>query len=189
MCLLTGHQCVITCHISHCHNNHTHLLLSLQFVRIGAHPLCALLRSIWSPGHKVHSSYDGKHPKYMCSVVKSVCHLELAGMTKTPFPLLDPIMVGPLLLCLNIHFSLLPDLLLLSLVAVSKHNISRPSHLLFSQVYAIFDVTQTCVATFYHICCYLDLPCFTVPEAHSVSPQPTAPPSTLLTQTAENHKE
>lgn len=45
---------------------------------------------------------------------------KLAGMTRTPYPLLDPIMVGPVLLCLNIHFPLLPDLLLLSLVAVSS---------------------------------------------------------------------
>lgn len=40
-------------------------------------------------------------------------------MAKTPYPLLDPIMVGPVLLCLNIHFTVLPDLVLLGLVAVS----------------------------------------------------------------------
>ena len=45
--------------------------------------------------------------------------LQLSAMTKSPYPLFDPIMVGPALLCLNSHFSLLPDLLLLRLVAVS----------------------------------------------------------------------
>ena len=45
--------------------------------------------------------------------------VQLAGMARTPYPLLDPIMVGPVLLCLNIHFPVLPDLLLLLLVTVS----------------------------------------------------------------------
>ena len=46
--------------------------------------------------------------------------MQVAGMSRTPYPLLDPVMVGPVLLCVNIHFSLLPDLLLLALVVVCQ---------------------------------------------------------------------
>jgi hypothetical protein len=65
-------------------------------------------------------------------------------------------MVGPVLLCFNIHFPLIPDLLLLSLVAM----------------FAVFDVCQMCVMSICQIRHSLDVPCFTVPSNQSVTSQP-----------------
>jgi hypothetical protein len=79
-------------------------------------------------------------------------------------------MVGPVLLCLNMHFPLIPDLLLMSLVAV----------------YAVFDVSQTCVMSIHQICCFLDVPCFSVPLSQSTDQQET-PEKT--SQTPGSHKE
>ena len=43
-------------------------------------------------------------------------------MTKSPFPLLDPIMLGPLLAYLNVYFGApLPELYVMIAVAVRKH--------------------------------------------------------------------
>ena len=117
--------------------------------------------------------------------------LQLAGMTKTPYPLLDPVMVGPFLLCLNTHFSLLPDLLLLSLVAVSTgHTLSITSlSLSLHQVYAVFDVTQTCVMSIHQICWFMDIPCFSVPATQLVGMQGSTQPRENSPKTASSHSE
>ena len=42
-------------------------------------------------------------------------------MTKSPFPLLDPIMLGPLLAYLNVYFGTpLPELLIVTVVVVRR---------------------------------------------------------------------
>ena len=42
-------------------------------------------------------------------------------MTKSPFPLLDPIMLGPLLAYLNVYFGApLPELFIVTVVAVRE---------------------------------------------------------------------
>ena len=46
--------------------------------------------------------------------------LQVAGMTKSPYPLLDTSMLGPLLACLNVWLPLpFPEVYVLLLVAVS----------------------------------------------------------------------
>ena len=49
-------------------------------------------------------------------------HQQIATMTKSPFPLIDQIMImiGPLLACLNIYAgTLIPELYVITIVAVS----------------------------------------------------------------------
>ena len=51
---------------------------------------------------------------------KLLLYSQLAGMTKTPYPLLDPIMLAPWLAVLNVYSgSLLPEVLVLLAVMVS----------------------------------------------------------------------
>jgi hypothetical protein len=46
--------------------------------------------------------------------------MQIAGMTKSPFPLLDSIMLGPLLACLNVILSVpIPEYYVLVAIAVS----------------------------------------------------------------------
>ena len=48
-------------------------------------------------------------------------NLQIAGMTKSPFPLFDYIMLGPLLALGNLYFgTMLPEYYLLVLIAVSQ---------------------------------------------------------------------
>ena len=89
----------------------------------------------YSPSQLAHTHYLLFFAAFGLQVTKTALHMmvstcvlcgsrhliscpQLSGMTRTPYPLLHPIMVGPVLLCFNIHFPLIPDLLLLSLVAV-----------------------------------------------------------------------
>jgi hypothetical protein len=126
--------------------------------------------ALYSPSQLVHTHYILFFTAFGIQVTKITLLMMMAGMTRTPYPLLDPIMVGPVLLCLNMHFPLIPDLLLMSLVAV----------------YAVFDVSQTCVMSIHQICCFLDVPCFSVPLSQSTDQQET-PEKT--SQTPGSHKE
>ena len=111
-------------------------------------------------------------------------------MARTPYPLLDPIMVGPVLLCLNIHFSLLPELLLMSLVVVSSASaLHLPSLLSSTQVYAVFDVAQTCMMSIRQICFFLDISCFLVPAAQISCQHGTTEPPESTPQTVGSHTE
>jgi phosphatidylglycerophosphate synthase len=110
----------------------------------------------YSPSQLAHTHYLLFFAAFGLQVTKTALHMMLSGMTRTPYPLLHPIMVGPVLLCFNIHFPLIPDLLLLSLVAM----------------FAVFDVCQMCVMSICQIRHSLDVPCFTVPSNQSVTSQP-----------------
>ncbi|CAI8024167.1 Homeodomain-interacting protein kinase 2 [Geodia barretti] len=73
--------------------------------------------ALYSPSQLVHTHYILFFSAFGIQVTKITLLMMVAGMTRIPYPLLDPIMVGPVLLCLNIHFPLIPDLLLMSFVA------------------------------------------------------------------------
>ena len=137
---------------------------------------------------------------------------QLSGMARTPYPLLHPIMAGPILLCFNIHFPLLPDLLLLSGVAVrptflcadnaSPNDLQPPpcfpasllpslppSLPLFSlQMFAVLDVGQTCLMSISQIRHSLDVPLFTVPCNQSVA-KVTLQPAESSPQNTCSHNE
>ncbi len=52
----------------------------------------------------------------------------MSSMTKSPFPLLDPIMMGPVIACLNLYLgALLPELYIIAGVAVSTPYSARMS--------------------------------------------------------------
>lgn len=80
---------------------------------------------------------------------KSVIQMMVAGMTKTPFPLINTILLGPLLACLNVCLSMpFPESYVLMAVAA----------------YNIFDVTTLCVTLCLEISETLGVPLFTVPQ-------------------------
>lgn len=85
-----------------------------------------------------------------CSpIVKNIITVIVSTMTKSPYPLLDSTMLGPLLVCANIFLGCpVPEVYLLSAVLV----------------YNTVDILRYCVGMCREICSYLDISCFTIPH-------------------------
>ena len=112
-------------------------------------------------------------------------------MTKSPFPLLDPIMLGPLLAYLNLYFGTpLPELYVVTAIAVrgmlvclvvlrSQVTVDLGTRLPFDtaissltitftpfsfQIFNVLDISVLCVSLCRQICDYLNISCFTIPK-------------------------
>ncbi len=58
-----------------------------------------------------------------------VCFVQLAAMVKSPFPLVDPIMIGPMIALANVYCgAMLPEFYLLLGIAVSFVSSQRLLH-------------------------------------------------------------
>ena len=80
-------------------------------------------------------------------IVKTTILMMLAGMTKSPFPLVDPIMLGPFLAICNLYLGeLVPEYYALWLLA------------LFNSASIVYLCVSVCIA----ICEYLQVSCFTI---------------------------
>lgn len=84
------------------------------------------LSAYFSPSHSLQTNAMLFMAAFCLPVAKTALLMMLAGMTKSPFPLLDSIMLGPLIAFLNVYFGpFVPETYLLVAVAVSSVDIGE----------------------------------------------------------------
>ncbi|XP_019853581.1 PREDICTED: cholinephosphotransferase 1-like isoform X2 [Amphimedon queenslandica] len=104
--------------------------------------------------------------------VKLILLMMVAGMCKTPLPLFDIVLIGPILTVVNILLGvLIPETLLLIVVAI----------------FNLYDVVYYCIVVVRQVCTYLEISCFTIPTIHQTTPTSSVTPTTQSSNNNNNN--
>jgi phosphatidylglycerophosphate synthase len=126
---------------------------------------CSIYYSLFSPSMILQN-----HVMLLCSsmimpFVKLILLMMMSGICASPLPLIDIVMIGPIIAVVNLLLGCL----------VPEYYV-----LIFITIFNVYDLVSYCVSVVNEVCNYLDVHCFTIPYP--------PPPSVTSSSTTPTNK-